>query len=49
MHGKYSNTVLFRLKTYSQVKKVTSNYLNKKVTIISLQPKSFEDIFENIE
>ena len=33
----------------SQVKKVTSNYLNKKVTIISLQPKSFEDIFENIE
>lgn len=33
----------------SQVKKVTSNYLNKEVDIISLQPKSFKDIFENIE
>ena len=33
----------------SQVKKVTSNYLNKEVDIISLQPKSFTDIFENIE
>ena len=33
----------------SQVKKVTSSYLNKEVDIISLQPKSFKDIFENIE
>ena len=33
----------------SQVKKVTSNYLNKEVDIISLQPKSFNEIFENIE
>ena len=33
----------------SQVKKVTSSYLNKEVDIISLQPKSFTDIFENIE
>ena len=33
----------------SQVKKVTSDYLNKKVDIISLQPKSFKNIFENIE
>lgn len=33
----------------SQVKKVTSDYLNKKVDIISLQPNSFKNIFENIE
>ena len=33
----------------SQVKKVTSSYLNKEVDIISLQPKNFKDIFENIE
>ena len=33
----------------SQVKKVTSSYLNKEVDIISLQPKSFKNIFENIE
>ena len=33
----------------SQVKKITSNYLNKEVSIISLQPKSFKDIFDNIE
>ena len=33
----------------SQVKKVTSGYLNKEVDIISLQPKSFNNIFENIE
>ena len=33
----------------SQVKKVTSSYLNKEVDIISLQPKSFNNIFENIE
>ena len=33
----------------SQVKKVTSIYLNKEVDIISLQPKSFKNIFENIE
>ena len=33
----------------SHVKKVTSSYLNKEVDIISLQPKSFKDIFENIE
>ena len=33
----------------SQVKKVSSSYLNKEVDIISLQPKSFKDIFENIE
>ena len=33
----------------SQVKKVTNSYLNKEVDIISLQPKSFTDIFENIE
>lgn len=32
-----------------QVKKVTSSYLNKEVDIISLQPKSFKNIFENIE
>ena len=33
----------------SQVKEVTTSYLNKEVDIISLQPKSFTDIFENIE
>ena len=33
----------------SQVKKVMSSYLNKEVDIISLQPKSFKNIFENIE
>ncbi len=33
----------------SQVKKITNNYLNKEVNIISLQPKSFENIFEDIE
>ena len=33
----------------SQVKKVSSSFLNKEVDIISLQPKSFTDIFENIE
>ena len=33
----------------SQVKKATSSYLNKEVDIISLQPKSFKNIFENIE
>ena len=33
----------------SQVKEVTSSYLNKEVDIISLQPKNFRDIFENIE
>jgi len=33
----------------SQVKKITSNYLDKEINIISLQPKRFEDIFENIE
>ena len=33
----------------SQVKKITNNYLNKQVDIISLQPKSFENIFEDIE
>ena len=33
----------------SQVKEVTSSYLNKEVDIISLQPKSFNNIFENIE
>ena len=33
----------------SQVKEVTCSYLNKEVDIISLQPKSFTDIFENIE
>ena len=33
----------------SQVKKVTNSYLNKEVDIISLQPKSFKNIFENIE
>ena len=33
----------------SQVKKVSSSFLNKEVDIISLKPKSFKDIFENIE
>ena len=33
----------------SQVKKVTSGYLNKEIDIISFQPKSFNNIFENIE
>ena len=33
----------------SQVKKVTNSYLNKEVDIISLQPKSLKNIFENIE
>ena len=33
----------------SKVKEVTSSYLNKEVDIISLQPKSFKNIFENIE
>ena len=33
MHGKYSNTVLFRLKTYSQVKKVTKFLYERKFII----------------
>ncbi len=33
----------------SQVKNITNNYLNKEVNVISLQPKSFSNIFKDIE
>ena len=33
MYGKYSNTVLFRLKTYSQVKQVTKFLYERKFII----------------
>ena len=33
----------------SQVEKVTNNYLNKKIDIISLQPKNLKNILQDIE